>query len=189
MRKATAILLFIFACAITQAQSLMPGDLLFYEDTAGMGAAVRQSTGRYTHVAMVAEVGDTVYIIDATTRRGVARRPLLRSPYPAVYRLAIPFDTVGAIRRAEAMVGQPYDDWFQHDNGRLYCSELIYECYLDSAGNHLFEAQPMNFLAPDGTLPPYWQTHFSALGIEVPQGQPGTNPTDLSRSPLLKRVF
>lgn len=55
--------------------NVLPGDLLFFRDTEGMGAAVKESTGQYTHVAMVESVGDTVWIIDATPQNGVSRRP------------------------------------------------------------------------------------------------------------------
>ena len=172
---------------------LMSGDLLFYEDTAGMGAAVRESTGQYTHVALVTEVGDTVWIVDATQRYGVSRRPFLRHPdddrpYPVAYRMSVSFDTAAVIARAKGFIGQPYDDAFLPDNGKMYCSELVYECFLDAVGKHLFEAQPMNWRDKEGNLPDYWKKHFEKLGIPVPEGVPGTNPTDLSRSPLLRKL-
>ena len=47
----------------------------------------------------------------------------------------------------------------------------------------------MNFLAPDGSMPPYWTTLFEELGMPVPQGVPGTNPQDMSASSLLETVF
>lgn len=174
----------------SQGTALQPADLLFYADTGGMGAAVRASTGSYTHVAMVESiVGDTVWIIDATRQLGVSRRLLpTQQPPQAVYRLAAAFDTAGVLARARSFVGQPYDNAFLPDNGMLYCSELVYECYLDSTGAHLFEALPMNWRTADGTLPPYWIEHFKALGTPVPEGVDGTNPTALSRSPLLRRI-
>ena len=55
-------------------------------------------------------------------------------------------------------------------------------------GSCLFEEKPMNFLAPDGTMPAYWQSLFDGMGLPVPQGTPGTNPQDLSASPLLVTV-
>ena len=158
-------------------------------DTSGMGLAVQQTTGQYTHVALVERVGDSLYIIDATQKHGVARRPV-KETFAAhmpvdVYHLAIPFDTSAVIRRAHCFLGQPYDEAFTHNNGALYCSELIYECYLDSAGRHLFDAVPMNWRAPDGTIPAYWIDHFKRLNAPIPEGLPGTNPTGLSGSPLL----
>ena len=58
------------------ADSLRSGDLLFVSDSTGMGQAVQESTGRYSHVAIVERRGDSLYVIDATHTYGVARRPL-----------------------------------------------------------------------------------------------------------------
>ena len=183
---------FALGCSATaQWEQLQSGDLIFVHDTSGMGLAVQQTTGQYTHVAMVERSGDSIFIIDATQKHGVARRPIVKTfawHMPVdVYRLAMPFDAVAVIARAHSFLGQPYDNAFTHDNGALYCSELIYECFLDSAGHHLFEAEPMNWRAPDGTIPAYWVEHFKRLNTPIPEGLPGTNPTGLSRSPLLKK--
>ena len=58
------------------ADSLRSGDLLFVGDSTGMGQAVQESTGRYSHVAIVERRGEGLYVIDATPANGVARRPL-----------------------------------------------------------------------------------------------------------------
>ena len=175
---------------------LRPGDLLFFSDTTGMGSAVRESTGEYTHVALVESVDDTVWIIDATQRYGVSRRPLSikygSSDFPDVYRFKYGcFSIDSVLARARLFIGQPYDNAFLPDNGALYCSELVYEVFLDDCsdkGKHPIEAKPMNWRDKEGNLPQYWQEHFKKLGMSVPEGVPGTNPTDLSRSPLLRRV-
>jgi len=195
MRRFVLILILLaLGCSATSAQweRLQNGDLLFVRDTSGMGLAVQQTTGQYTHVALVERSGDSLYVIDATPTLGVSRRhlsPLTFHPSLCdVYRLTVPFDTAAVIARAHNFLGQPYDNAFMHDNGALYCSELIYECFLDSAGNHLFEAIPMNWRAPDGTIPHYWLDHFKKLNAPIPEGLPGTNPTALSHSPLLRKL-
>ena len=172
--------------------TIKSGDLLFYEDTSGMGTAVQKSTGHYTHVALAERSNDTLWVIDATPRHGVSRHPFFKNPsdttsFPAIYRLTVPFDTASVIIRAKSLIGKPYDNFFLPDNEAYYCSELIYEIFLDGSGNHLFEAKPMNWRDKEGKLPEYWQKHFEKLNIPVPEGVPGTNPTDLSKSPLLKR--
>ena len=174
---------------------LRPGDLLFFSDTTGMGSAVRESTGEYTHVALVESVDDTVWIIDATQRYGVSRRPLTTkygsSGFPDVYRFKSGcFSIDSVLARARSFIGQPYDNAFLPDNGALYCSELVYEVFLDDCsdkGKHLLEAKPMNWRDKNGNLPQYWQEHFEKLGMPVPEGVLGTNPTDLSRSPMLRK--
>ena len=175
---------------------LRPGDLLFFSEEGAMDNAIKASTGQYTHVAMVESLGqrDTVWIIDATQKHGVSRRPYIFKidNHPDVYRVDFraAFYADDAIRRARSFIGQPYDTAFLPDNGALYCSELIYECYRDIADSdtHLFEAKPMNWRDKEGNLPEYWIKHFEKLGIPIPEGVPGTNPTDLSRSPLLRKL-
>ena len=177
-----------------------PGDLLFFRDTEGMGAAVKESTGQYTHVALVESVGDTVWIIDATPAQGVSRRPYILSnrdkqSVPDIFRpYAATYDMDSVLTRARSYIGQPYDKAFLPDNGALYCSELIYECFLEDysyesgTDRHLFKAGPMNWRDANGNLPKYWVKHFKKLKMAVPEGVMGTNPTDLSRSPLLRRL-
>jgi cell wall-associated NlpC family hydrolase len=166
---------------------LQSGDLLFVSDTTGMGQAVKASTGNYTHVAMVERAGDSLFVIDATQKRGVARRPIEKTfanKMPVeIYRLTVSFDTAAVIERAKSLIGKPYDNAFLPENDAYYCSELIQTAFGD-----LFESKPMNWRDKEGKLPDYWKKHFEELGIPVPEGVPGTNPTDMSRSPLLRPI-
>ena len=177
----------IFNLAHAQWSHLQSGDLLFVSDTSGMGQAVKASTGNYTHVALVEREGDSLFIIDATQKHGVARRPIentFANKMPVeVYRLTIPFDTAAVIAHANSLIGKPYDSAFLPDNDAYYCSELIQAAFDD-----LFESKPMNWRDKEGKIPQYWQEHFKKLEMEVPEGVPGTNPTDMSRSPLLRKL-
>lgn len=182
------------------------GDLIFVCDTTGMGSAIQSSTGDkkdqhvFTHVAIAECTDSGIYVIDATPRLGVSRRTLGEfilsvtggdpdrpfTQYAYYYQVAVPFDTLLLQRRLKAFVGQPYDHYFMPDNGRMYCSELVYECFFDCNGHHLFPVKPMNFKAADGSMPRYWQEHFGRLGTAIPQDMPGTNPNDMSKSPILR---
>jgi uncharacterized protein YycO len=172
--------------------TLQSGDLIFWNTGySPMEKAITASTGEYTHVALVErDSADHVWIIEAIPEKGVHRksfsdfdRGFSMSRTFDVYRLTIPFDTAAVIARATSLVGKPYDDAFLPDNDTYYCSELIQLAFGD-----LFESKPMNWRDADGQLPEYWVKHFEKLGIPVPEGVPGTNPTDMSRSPLLKRL-
>ena len=177
-----------------------PGDLLFFRDTEGMGTAVKESTGQYTHVALVESVGDTIWIIDATPAHGVSRRPYVylyknKQSAPDIFRPEnATYDMDSVLIRARSYIGQPYDKAFLPENGALYCSELIYECFLkdysyeSGSDRHLFKASPMNWRDANGNLPKYWVKHFKKLKMPVPEGVMGTNPTDLSQSSLLRKL-
>ena len=190
MRKTALLFLLLLASGLLQAQpfvKLQSGDLLFVSDTSGMGQAVKESTGQYTHVAMVERVGNSLFIIDATQKRGVARRPIentfANKMSVEVYRLTIPFDTAAVLARAHELLGKPYDNAFLPDNDAYYCSELIQAVF-----DTLFPSAPMNWRDKEDKLPEYWKKHFENLGIPVPEGFLGTNPTDMSRSPLLRKL-
>ena len=180
-------------------QGLETGNLIFVRDTNGMGSAIEQSTGQYTHVAIVVCEGDSAMIYEALPDKGVICRTfnsfaaeLMEELDPentscfldfaSLYRMEVEFDTTGLISRLNQRLGQEYDEAFLPDNGKLYCSELIYECMLDKQGRHIFEAKPMNFKAADGSMPKYWETHFRKLNMPIPQDTLGTNPTDMSKS-------
>lgn len=172
-------------------KELRSGDLLFVSDLTGMGRAVQQSTGVYTHVAIVERVGDSLFIIDATQKRGVARRPIdstfaAHMPVDA-YSLDRPFDTAAVIALARALVGSPYDNAFLPYNGAYYCSELVQAVFL-ADGKPLFASAPMKWRDAKGRIPRYWKRHFKRLGMNVPEGVPGTNPSDMARSTLLRRL-
>ena len=187
------------ACSL-QEPLLQSGDLVFVSeetgnDTGSMSQAIVSATGSITHVAIVEVDGaGDVWVIDATPRRGVSRHTLaslIQDNPGAAFIVKRLRDTTGAslfIENAKAFIGQPYDHAFLPDNGAMYCSELVRESFLRADGSFLFDEAPMNFLAPDGSIPLFWEQLFDGLGMEVPQGVPWTNPQDMSLSPLLEAV-
>ena len=165
------------------------GDLLFLtKNMSDMEKAITASTGEYTHVALVERDSNGVWIIEALPKHGVRRIPYRQfereNSFFDIYRLIEPFDTVAVIARAKSLIGKPYDNAFLPDNDAYYCSELIQIIF-----NGLFPLKPMNWRDADGNVPEYWVEHFKKLGIPVPEGVPGSNPTDLSKSEKLKRVL
>jgi len=186
------------------------GDLLFVGipsdyslDESEMDGAISAATGsgglNLIHAAML-EVGkDTVWIIDATIKYGVHRHPLdtmfkqftLKDgsqPTYIVKRLKHNRHAASYVENAKAFLGLPYDVAFLPDNGAMYCTELVRESYRTRDGEYLFEDKPMNFRNADGEFPVYWQQLFALIGQEIPQGIPGTNPQEMSASPILKNV-
>lgn len=190
---------------------LRDGDLIFQvgaleERVAGgqgeggidLTEAVAESTsGRdgvhYTHVGVVCMEKGEPFVIEASTS-GVREVPLNDFVDGSEYRDGRPLvavarviDTVAftprdAVRRVRKLVGKDYDYYYKPDNGKYYCSELVYECYLMHDGTHLFETVPMSFRDKSGQTSELWKSHFAKLGVEVPEGVEGTNPGDLSKS-------
>lgn len=189
---------------------LRNGDLIFVglpmdynAEADSMDAAVVSATGEdnalnLIHVAIAEVRADSVWIIDATIAHGVDRHPLdtfladftLRDgSYPEfIVKRVKGVDADAAVNKAKTFCGRAYDMHFLPDNEDLYCSELVQKCYLDASGKPVFESTPMNFRAPDGSMPPYWEWLFGKLGMEVPQGLPGTNPQKMAESEIVYEV-
>lgn len=167
--------------------------------------AITSATGSpdslsYVHVGIIHLCPDgSLNVIEASPEVGVRELPLEEflsesikingKPGVVIKRIKVDIPVSDIIRRAQSFLGQPYDWYYLPDNEMLYCSELIYESYLDENGEHIFTANPMNFRAPDGSMPEFWTNLYQKLGIDVPEGIPGTNPNDISRDPQLKEVY
>ena len=193
------------------APRLKTGDLIFVGrpvqyDNGGdsMDGAIASATGRegedmnLIHVAIAEVKKDSVWIIDATLAHGVDRHPLdtflkdfrFRKGEPVfIVKRPKGVDVKAAVERAKSLCGRAYDVRFQEGNEDFYCTELVQVCYLDKEGRQVFKSEPMNWLAPDGTMPAYWERLFGNLGMSVPQGLPGTNPRRMSESDCLQPVF
>ena len=198
------------ACSSVK-DKLQSGDLIFVglpidysiDADSTMASAIAASTGsgelNLIHVAIADVEKDGVYIIDATLRHGVDRHPLdtfftdftLQDgslPTFIVKRLKDPKTAVDVIQKAESFCGEPYDTAFREGNNARYCSELVRDSYLTADGGYLFPQEPMNWKDADGEIPVYWTWLFGQIGMEVPQGEPGTNPQGIADSPLLKTI-
>lgn len=204
-----SVLLLAVSCG-QKVDTLRTGDLVFVGlpldyDAEGdsMDAAISAATGEegalnLIHVAIAEVDADSIWIIDATIAHGVDRHPLAvflkdftlkDGTYPEfIIKRVKGIDAEAAVGRAKTYCGRGYDVRFLPDNEDQYCTELVQNSYLDASGNELFHSEPMNFCAPDGTMPPYWEWLFGKLGMDVPQGVPGTNPQRMAQSDLLYDV-
>lgn len=155
---------------------------------------------RLCHVAIVdLDSAGTPWVIEASEKRGVSMTRLEDfisgsvkiGGKPGVYvkRLKAGFPVEKGVERAKSFIGQPYDWAYLPDNGKIYCSELVYESFLDNEGRHIFHARPMNFKDREGRMPRFWQELFAKMGMEVPQGVAGTNPNDMFGEEVLEDVY
>ena len=155
------------------------GDLIFVREDTEMGQAIQASTGNYSHVAIFLD--DSIY--HATVEGGV----LAQSPedffeaekaydlyrYPKI-------DLKEVKKRAENLLGTPYNASFYPDGDGYYCSQFIAELL------PIFETIPMKFGDEEEEISPFWEDYYRGLGLAVLLDQPGTNPSQLAQSPQLQ---
>jgi len=181
------------------------GDLLFcVSDISQMSKAITDATYngdslQFDHVAIFSYINEEPFVIEASANKGVSITKLedfLKScntingkPGVIIKRLDLDVDTETIIERALTYVGQPYDWSYLPNNNKLYCSELIYECYRNNDSCNIFQTKPMNFRNKDGEIPDFWKTLFDKSGEKIPEGVPGTNPNDIFKDKRLQEIY
>lgn len=154
------------------------GDLIFVKDDSDIGQAIQESTGNYSHVAFFLDG----FIYHATTEGGViAQSPEDFFEAEKVYDLYryAEIDCTEVKKRAESLLGSPYNASFYPDGDGYYCSQFIAELL------PIFETIPMKFGDDTQEISDFWKDYYRELGLPVPLNQPGTNPSQLAASPLL----
>jgi uncharacterized protein YycO len=197
----------IFSCKPNQYVP-KPGDLLFQidRDSDFTDAIVKSTTSStdyaFSHVAIVGLDENKAFVVEAVPNEGVRKVSLEQflmstnksengMPLVVAYRLKFGTRAVNPVENALKYVGMPYDSVFSHNNGAFYCSELVYECYLDKNQKHIFSTVPMSFSDSTGQILDYWIKYYKNLNQEIPEGKAGTNPNSLSKQKQLRdlRVF
>ena len=178
-------------------QRLQEGDLLFCcPDTANAITAVTSGVEGLPidHVAVVHRIGgeDGILFVIEAVKPMVCLTPIdtfVNENGPVlVARVKADLDVKSSVKRCLAMVGKPYDDLYLPGDSAVYCSELVQMCYVTRAGQPVFGTIPMSFHDATGQVTRYWTDFYSGRGMEVPEGLPGTNPGELSRSPQVTIV-
>ena len=155
------------------------GDLIFVREDTEMGQAIQASTGNYSHVAIFLD--GQVY--HATVEGGVlAQAPEDFFEAGKVYDLYHyeQIDCTEVKKRAESLLGAPYNASFYPDGDGYYCSQFVAEIL------PIFETIPMKFGEGEEEISSFWKAYYRELGLAVPLDQPGTNPSQLAQSSQLQ---
>lgn len=187
------------------AQDFQTGDLIFQaQGFSEMAEAISASTAandslKIIHVGIIVAEGNQPLVLEASPDEGVVlipisvfleKSPLINNnPGVLVKRFDLEYDITTSIERAKSHIGEDYDWWYLPDNGKMYCSELIEESFVDFDGEKIIKTIPMNFRSPDGSMLQFWIDLFSKLNMEVPEGLPGTNPNDISKDSRLIEIY
>lgn len=204
-RYLISIFLIAFVNLLIFGEELKSGDLIFQISgnsdfsNAISGATHQKEQLDLVHVGIIEVLQNgEINVIEASPEEGVriisllsflTNSPKMDGRYGVVIKRLKEFICVeNILNRAKRHLGEPYDWWYLPDNGKMYCSELVYESYQNRNGEKIFESQPMNFRNSDGTISDFWVKLFKQIGSEIPEGVAGTNPNSMSSSSLLYTV-
>ena len=196
-------LLFTILISCTKNFKLQEGDLLFQDlDSSPLCDAIELVTPGYnganfSHIGLVVLDNDTLKVLEAippkvmiTNLDDFINRSFDKNGYPKVIvgRLKKEFTNSisNAVSYSKSKLDITYDEVFLINNETYYCSELIYEAFLNDS---IFELKPMTFLHPKtkDTLK-VWKEYYSDLNTNIPEGNPGINPGIMSLSNKIEMV-
>ena len=187
---------------------LQKGDLLFQDlDSDSITDAIESVTGgekklSFSHVGILDFNQDgEPYVLEAISK-GVSYTNLdsflMRSttnkgkPKVVVGRLKSEFTArvEDALDYGKTLIGAPYDDIYIIGDSNYYCSELIYEMFVNTKdSSEIFHLNPMTFKNPEtDEYLPFWVEYYNKLGVEIPEGKPGLNPNGMFQSSNIEIV-
>lgn len=156
-----------------------PADLLFHV-AATENAITAVTPGMIDHVAIMISADSVIEAVG----KGVVTTPLdsLRAQkgHYLVARVRRA-DQRKSLENARRYLGRNYDWLYLPDNDAIYCSELVLLSFVNKHGKPIFHPVPMTFRDSTGQIPAYWQEFYKRNGMDVPEGRPGSNPSELSQ--------
>jgi len=196
-------LLFTILFSCTKNFKLQEGDLLFQDlDSSPLCDAIELVTPGYnganfSHIGLVVFDNDTLKVLEAIPPKVMLTNLdnfLNRSfdidgkPKVIVGRLKDKYlhSVEEAVSYSKSKLNIKYDEVFLINNNSYYCSELIYEAFLNDS---IFEIKPMTFLHPisNDTLQ-IWKDYYKEIELKIPQNKMGINPGIMSLSNKIKMV-
>lgn len=212
MKKKFCIVIFLSLVIISNAQNhedfpYQNGDLLFQDlDCGELCDAIEKvspalGNKRFSHVGLVYVVGDSIWVIEAIDKDVHLTRihqflqrqtDTAGNPKVVVGRLKKAYRKLNsrALGFALKQNGKPYDDAFIYDNGKYYCSELIYDAYKEANdGLPFFHLYPMSFKDTETKKTfPAWKKYYKDIGEKIPEGRLGCNPGSIAISESVEIV-
>lgn len=195
-------LFFFYHLINAQKLSLKEGDLLFQHLNCGdFCDAIEKVTPAYqnmhfAHVGILLKNEQNQWVVAEAISKGVCITNLdtfvNRSGKKNIFVGRIkPEYKVPTLKEIEKFIGKPYDTVFDINNNAYYCSELVYNLYLDNKGNPIFRLSPMTFKDPEtNEYFPAWISYFNDLNIPIPEGELGLNPGSIiNTTELFQTIF
>jgi hypothetical protein len=184
------------------AQNYQNGDIVFKNlDCGALCDAIEAVTSghagnSFSHIGLVYIQHDSVFVIEAIGNNVTltpikqfearSKHHLVQARLKPAYKKLIP----DALAFALLQIGKPYDDAFLYNNGKYYCSELLYDAFaFANKGKPFFVLEPMTFKQPSSeTFFPVWISYYAELNMPIPEGKLGINPGGISKSDKIEII-
>ena len=200
------IIILQLGCLNQTSFKLKSGDLLLQDlDSSPLCDAIEKVTSgfnnlNFSHIGILKIINGEKYVLEAFIN-GVDTIPLdsflnrslneKNNPKVLVGRLKNEYAQLipKALELGMNLIGSEYDDEFKINNGKFYCSELIYDIFLKANNQKsIFNLQPMTYQY-NGEFMAIWIDYFNNLEIPIPENEPGINPGGISLSKKINIIY
>jgi len=160
-----------------------------------------RDSAKFSHIGFVVENKGELRVLEAISK-GVVLTPISEflarsadsngSPKVWVGRVKNKYEPIlnNVFSIYKKYLGIDYDNEFIYNNGKYYCSELIYDIFKEANnGQPFFSLEPMTFKSiKTGEFFPVWIDYYKKMNIPIPQDSLGINPAGISRSKKIEIV-
>lgn len=181
-----------------QSLKLREGDVIFHKSKSSQSEAIRIATrSRFNHVAILLKYGDALVALEAV-------QPVKLTPVEQFIARGGGHFVVKRLRDHEAVLtsavltrmkelgngylGKPYDIYFRWDEERIYCSELVWKLYKQSAGIEIGRLQNISELNLDHRVVQRLIDKRYGRQAVLPQNEPIISPQSIYESERLVTV-
>lgn len=169
------------ACG-TSEPKLKEGDIVFQNSKSSQSPMLTYATGSvWTHCGIVVEKNKKLYVLEASNV--VKLTPIKEWEKRGRFEKMISFRVKDKPMKVKykKYLGQRYDLAFKFNNGKMYCSELVWEIYKEQFGIELCKPRPIKDYCTFGLASIMKRRKMSMNALVVA-------PSDLVDSDLLKRL-
>lgn len=189
-------------CNSLKYSDLTSGDLVFVTAEKGnLSGAINRVTQKneaenYDHVGIIEKNNNMYFVLHAAPNGGSQKEKLNNfiknqtegNAEVYLYRLKPEFQNSipDAIKKANSILGKPYNFTYVLNEETLYCSDFIERIFRSS---QIFELKPMTFINPKtGKTDDFWIKFYQDKNMEVPEGKLGCNPNGMAGSDKLIKI-
>lgn len=189
-------------CNSLKYSDLRSGDLVFVTaEKENLSGAINRVTQKneaenYDHVGIIEKNNNMYFVLHAAPNGGSQKEKLNNfiknqtegNAEVYLYRLKPEFQNSipDAIKKANSILGKPYNFTYVLNEETLYCSDFIERIFRSS---QIFELKPMTFINPKtGKTDDFWIKFYQDKNMEVPEGKLGCNPNGMAGSDKLIKI-
>jgi hypothetical protein len=196
MKRIVLCAALFLACANTPRleERLRDGDIIFHESRSSQSRAIQLATkSRYSHMGILYRNGGRWFVYEAV--QPVKLTPLQnwiargKSEHFVVKRLKSPLSPAALKRMraaGERFRGKSYDLYFEWDDSRIYCSELVWKIYKQGAGVEVGKLQKLREF--DLSHAAVCAKMRERYGQRIPMNEPVISPAAMFESTTLVEV-